>query len=303
LLGWYLSRGLGEGWRIRLSAVGVLVASVALALVAIYATDHRFNLEAKQSYLTYWQSCILHSTFEQGAGDTLRLIAKFLWGWHGRQPFVTAGIAPLQALGAYSVIRRLKRRDRNREDSHWGSRSAGSLILLAAIMVASAVVYYPICAGRVVLFAQIHTQILAVEGAIFILSVTEKRKAATISLLLFGCVVLFHSAREYVEFIRAEPAENLRPILSLIRPEAAGAIWVHPCSVAQVRALPDGLPIEQVVFGDERPLPPRDQKTWILWSHLGNETCVIQLERVRNHARSWQVIHEGPGRGLALAEF
>ena len=44
-------------------------------------------------------------------------------------------------------------------------------------------------------------------------------------------------------------------------------------------------------------------KAWVLWTHLGNENCVKELERIRWRARSWQVVHEGPGRGLALAEF
>jgi hypothetical protein len=115
--------------------------------------------------------------------------------------------------------------------------------------------------------------------------------------------VLFHSGREYVRFVRAEPSENLRPVISLIKPELADTAWVHHCSVAQVRSLPEGLPVEKVVLGIEKQYPQRGEKLWIIWSHLGEEACVRELEQVRSRARSWQVIHEGPGRGLALAEF
>jgi hypothetical protein len=35
----------------------------------------------------------------------------------------------------------------------------------------------------------------------------------------------------------------------------------------------------------------------------GNEQCREELDRMRKLARTWQTIHEGADRGLALAEF
>ncbi|HXG93900.1 MAG TPA: hypothetical protein VNN73_16270 [Blastocatellia bacterium] len=301
--GWYINQARRAGGRVNSKAVFIFAATLALALLSLWWTDHRFNLQDSEAYFAYWKDCILRSAFNEGWGATLRLIAKFLWGWHGRQPFVTASIAPLQIAGVYSVIKRCKKRDVGTGDLRWGSRSLGSIVLIAGVMLASAVANYPICAGRVVLFAQIHLQILAIEGALFILSFSKSRNLVLISLWLASAVVLFHSAREYVNFIRSEPAENLRPILSLIDPNVTNTAWVHPCSIAQVKTLPGGLPVEQVAFGSEKRFPQRGQKTWIIWTHLGNEECVRQLDEVRSRARSWQVIHEGTGRGLALAEF
>lgn len=291
VLGWYVSKR-----RISKSAALMLIASVGVASVAVWFTDYRFNLLIRDSYSDYWSECIL-SSIHNPAG-VLRLLAKFFWGWHGRQPLVTAGVVPLQILGVCSVLKRLRTNQRGEED-RWGSRSFGSILLLGGVVLASALGAYPICAGRLTLFTQVHTQILAIEGALCALS-WNKRRAATIALYLFAGVVLFHSGRAYYRVAVSEPAENLIPLVPAINTEITNTIWVHPCSTSQVKSLPDPLPGE-VVFGSDK-LPPAG-KTWVLWTHLGNEKCVNSLEAARSKARSWQVVSEGPGRGLALAEF
>lgn len=297
VLGWYLNQGRRAGWRVHPSTVFIFAISVAVALVGIWMTDHRFNLIDRPAYLAYWNDCILRSHFEHAP----RLIAKFLWGWHGRQPFVTAGMVPLQILGVYSVISRWKNAQATANDS-WGSRSIGSLVLLIGMIFASALLGYPICAGRVTLFAQVHTQLLALEGALFVLTFWSRRKAPLAFLYVFLAILMFHSVRDYGRFVRAEAPENIRPMLSLIKPEVADSLWVHSCSVAQVRSLPDALPVEQIKPGTTG-RPPKGEKLWVLWTHLGAESCRRELEQIRNQARSWQMIHEGPDRGLALAEF
>ena len=317
VVGWYLHRGRRDGWSIKASAVIILGASAALGLISIWMTDYRFNINDRAAYLAYWNDCILRSCLGQGAGSTLRLIAKFLWAWHGRQPLVTAGIVPLQILGVYWVVRRWRNPGEMMNDTRWGSRSLGSIVLLVGVMLASVLVNYPICGGRVVLFTQVHTQILALEGALFVSSFWRRRKAARIFIALFICVALGYSGRAYLRFLRSESAENLAPMLSLIKPEVANTVWVHPCSVAQVKALPGPLPVEHVLFGKEAEdaklehsrtgseitSPQPGEKAWIVWTHMSGEFCRKPLEQVRKLARSWQVIHEGPDRGLALAEF
>jgi hypothetical protein len=299
LAGWYLDQGRREGWRVNAGAVVTLGLAVAVALAGLWATDYRFNIQDRDAYLSYWKDCILRSAFEQDFGSGLRLIAKYLWGWNG---FATAVIAPLQVAGAYSVVRRVRRREATEPES-WGSRSVGSIILIAGVMLASIIIYYPICAGRLTLFVQVHLQILALEGALFLAALTSFRKAARIVLSLCALVVLAHSARGYLRFLTSEPAENLRAMLPMIRREITDSAWVHPCSAAQVRALPEGLPVGQVTVGASGRFPAEGEKVWIIWTHLGNEGCVKEFEALRARARSWQVISQGAERGLALAEF
>lgn len=301
VLGWSLHEARRSGFRVRASAMSVLAGSVMLTLAGVWMTDHRFNLLDGPAYLAYWGDCILRSCLQHNASSVLRLLAKFLWGWHGRQPLVTAGVVPLQILGVYSVIQRWKTGNASDEAPQWGSRSVGSLVLLTGTILASALVSYPICAGRAALFTQIHTQLLTIEGAMFIHSSWSRVRVASIILYIFVGVVLLHSGRDYLRLARSEPAENLRPLLPAINTGIASTIWVHPCSIAQVRSFPDPLP-GHVVFGTDEPHPPPG-KTWVLWTHLGNESCARSLEQVRSQARSWQLVSEGPGRGLALADF
>ena len=299
--GWYLDHRRRAGWRVDITACLVLASTGGLALAAMWATDYRFNLIDRASYLAYWDSCILQSRLHHGASDSLQLLAGFLWGWQGRQPLVTAGMVPLQALGIYSVIRRWQLRTPDASDSRWGSRSLGSILLLTGMVLASTLLSYPICAGRVTLIAQIHTQVLALEGALCILSFWHTPKALAL-LYIFTAVVLFHSGREYVRFLRSGPAENIRPMLPIIRSGIAETILVHSCSIAQVRSLPDPLPIREVVLGTEV-RPPTGQKILILWTHLGADYCREELKQLRENALSWQIVHEGTETGLALAEF
>lgn len=284
-------------WRVNKSAALTLVGAAACALLAVWFTDYRFDLPMRGAYSDYWSDCILGST--HGVADALRLLAKFFWGWHGRQPLVTAGVAPLQVAGVYSMLKRIKNRD-DFDQASWGSRSLGSLVLLAGVLLASALGVYPICAGRLTLFTQVHAQLIAVEGVLFFHSAWNRRKVASIVLYVFAVVVLFHSARAYYRVASSEQAENLNPLLPAIDSQVASRVWVHPCSAAQVKSLPGPLPGE-VVFGSDAVQPAG--RTWVLWSHLGNEQCVKSLEVVRWRARSWQTVSEGPGRGLALAEF
>ncbi|HJQ70853.1 MAG TPA: hypothetical protein VKA70_17900 [Blastocatellia bacterium] len=301
LLGWYLSRGRAGRWRLNKSTVVITAVVFALTIVSIWATDYRFNFKDSASYFFYWDNCILRSRLAHGFGETTRLIAKFLWGWHARQPMVTAVVAPLQIVGVYSVIRRWKRREQS--DSEWGSRSIGSILLIGGVMLASLVANYPICAGRVTLFAQIHLQVLAVEGALFVLARWDRNRAVAVASYVLIAVILFHSVRQLARFVRAEPEENLRPVIALIDRQAADTVWVHPCSVVQVRSLPDPLPAGEVLLGSEMRVPPSGRRVWIIWSHLGEESCRARLEQLQQQAGFWETVHTGPGRGLALAEF
>jgi hypothetical protein len=275
------------------------MALAVVGLISFWFTDYRFNREW-DAYVSYWESCILGS--QHSVSASLRLLAKFLWGWHGQMPLLTAFVVPLQLIGVVRILSPRKSKIVDPNDEAWGSRSYGSVFLLGGLIAASALFNLPICAGRVVLFAQIHTQILAVEGAIWI---TErfKKRAATVA-IFFACIsAMAYGVRTYWRFVRAEPAENLRPAVALMTPASAKTVWVHPCSIAQVKSLPDRLPVDDIVFGSETQLPQAGERSWIIWSHLGEGSCVRQLDRVQSRAKSWEIIYKGPDSGLALAQF
>jgi len=208
-----------------------------------------------------------------------------------------ATIAPLQLVGVWAVVRRL--RNQKNEDSH----AVGSIVLLLGVVAASLVASYPICAGRLTLFAQVHTQILAIEGAVFLLNLPDKRRLATAFVALSIMVLTIYSAHRFVRFVQSEPPENIRPLLASIKPDVASTVWVHPCSVAQVESLPEALPVQTVLLNTKKEYPPVGKKCWILWTHMGDAYCVERLAEIRAAAKTWQVITEGTGRALVLADF
>jgi len=83
--GWYLFQSRKHGWRLQQSSALVFVLAVAFFLTGIWFSDYQFNLKDCDDYFTYWRSCILRYSFQEGIGSVLRLLAKFLWGWHGRK--------------------------------------------------------------------------------------------------------------------------------------------------------------------------------------------------------------------------
>jgi hypothetical protein len=304
LLGWYLYEAKrSRDWRLKRAAVLTLGLAITAGLVGIWATDIRFNLTIRDQYLNYWDNCILSLRLQKGVATTLRLISNFLWGWHGRMPPVTAGMVLLQGFGIYYLIKKWRNANQTDEASDWGSRSLGSLLVLAGVIAASAILSITMCAGRLTLFAQVHTQIIALEGAIFILSKWGKSKLARVFIYILIIVTTFYSVRAYWRSVRAGAAENLRPIIHLINPESASTLWVHPCSTAQVQSLPDLIPVERVLLGADRKWPQKGEKAWIIWSHMSGDFCQQPMNELRARARNWQVVYEGNDTGLALAEF
>jgi hypothetical protein len=305
LLGWYLYQRKLDKQTLHKPAVIILGLTMLLALAGIWLTDHRFNLKDQAVYLSYWHNCILRIRLQEEGIGGLKLLANFFWGWHqGRlMPLVVAVIAPLQVLGIYAVVKRWRGVNSTDENLEWGSRTVGSLILLFGVVLASLLVNYPICSGRLVLFTQLHLQILAIEGAIFLFSVWHTKKVAMLFLYAGVWIVALFSVHRYITFVRDESPENLRPMVSLLKPEISDTIWVHPCSVFQVQTWPDPLPVQNVLLSKRKEFPERGQKVWVVWTHLGDEYCREYLEKLRSQALTWQVINEGRGRGLVLAEF
>jgi hypothetical protein len=303
VIGWYLYFGRHKSWRLHWLALMTFAVILMTAFTIIWATDYRYNFKDQQAYTGYWSDCIVHLSAPPMA--SLGLIANFLWGWHhGRLLLlVVAAVLPLQVLGIYWTVKKLRNRKAFEADSDWGARTLGSICLLTMMIVASAVVSYPICAGRVVLFTQVHTQILILEGAVYVLTFWNLRKLAQGFLSASLAVVITYSLQRYIGFVKEPPPENLRPILSLMNPSLANTVWVHPCSTAQVRSLPDPLPVQEVITKTRKGLPEAGQKVWVLWTHLGDDFCKESLQELRAGAKSWQVIDESLGRGLVLAEY
>jgi hypothetical protein len=301
IVGWYAQSIRVRGWRVSVPRLLSFLIPVTMCIITIWAVDYRHNLPGETATEDYWRSCILTSQLDEGIPATARLMASFLWGWHGRMPVVTIGIVILQTLGVSAVLRRWWAGSQN--DDRWGSRSLGSIVLLGGVVLASLLFKYPICSGRLVLFTQIHTEILAIEGSLCVVAALKQPRRIEALLYAFASVVSIYGVSSFVSRVEAGPAENISEMVAQIKPEVADSAWVHPCSCAQVGALPVQLPVRTIVLGTNQELPDPGTKTWIIWTHMGERTCRGRLARLRCLAKEWQVIEEGNERGLVLAQF
>ncbi|HET9530813.1 MAG TPA: hypothetical protein VFQ92_10695, partial [Blastocatellia bacterium] len=184
-VGWYLYRLRRQERSLNIRAVASLVLPVSMGMVTIWATDYRFNLLTRGSIESYWKNCILASRLSEGAISAMKLTADFIWGWHhGRlMPLVVVAVIPLQIAGVYWAVKRWVSGELDENEKRWGSRTLGSLVLLISVVFSSAIISYPICAGRLTLFAQVHTQILIIEGALFFSSRPGLKRGGSFCLL------------------------------------------------------------------------------------------------------------------------
>lgn len=308
LAGWYLYRvrwRRSEGWKLSVPSLTLFLATAFGSIALLWFADLRYLSAERPAYTAYWSSCILGAALKQGILPALHVLEKFFWGWHRGLIVLIAAVAPLQAIGLWSVIKRLTN-SASSPAPRTGSILVGSVLVIGGLILASLAGIYPICADRITLFAQVHFQLLTIEGASFILLRWQAR-AAVVAVSVAVLLLSFYAVRDYCRFVVAEPTENLRPLIKHIDSSISDRLWVHECSVAQVRSLPDPLPVSEVILGnsssDRNLKVAPGERIWVLWSHLGAEFCVTSLQEVKARARSWQVVEERSGRGLALAEF
>ena len=298
IIGWFLVSLRSGRWRVNVISASLLLVPSLIGFGLLIAIDYRQGADLSG----YWSHCDLRKAIGRGPIDVLRLLGDLFFGWYpGRfKLLVASAVGLLMTVGIWRVISRFRRGEIVNDE--WGSRSVSSLAVLFFLLLAGLMIGYPICAGRLTLFAQIQFQIIALEGLLLVLTI--RRPTLSISVALAFCLLMgVHSIKRYSDVMGGESDENLRPVLPLIDSTLADNVWVHPCSVLQVKSLLKPLPVSNVIMQTRREMPPPDQKSWIVWTHLGGKDCGRQLQQVKAEAKSWQIIHEGPGRGLALAEF
>ncbi|HND18939.1 MAG TPA: hypothetical protein PLB18_06180 [Acidobacteriota bacterium] len=297
--GWYLVSARRSTWKLDPTALAGLVLSSLGGWWWIWSTDYSFARHDLQAVTAYWSQSILQVQLAEGAIPTIKLLSRFFWGWYSTKPVILAGLIPLQICGVYWVVRQwiVPKTD---PDPGWGTRSCGSLMVLLGLVAASLWFQYPLSPGRLTLFTLIHIQIFALEGVTCVQHLVAKAHIRDGFLHVFLFLMAVATTLAFARFVISEPPENLRPMLATIRQTPIDTVWVHPCSVAQVQTLPEGLPVRNVLFGSEE--IPRHQRILILWTHTGGG-CDRQLDALRMQSVFWKDLHTGRNRGLAIAEF
>jgi hypothetical protein len=182
----------------------------------------------------------------------------------------------------------------------------GSLLTLGGLVGASLVAGYPICRGRLTVFVVIHVLVLTMCGAVVLRAWLASRPplrwlggASAAAACLFALAA--------ADGIRDERApENLRPLLAHLALQEPAPIFVHDCTISQWRALPETPP--PAVFLEGSPeenlarLRGASGPVWVISTHL-LEPCGGRLERIREAARTWEVVFERDGAALARATY
>lgn len=297
--GWYIGTGRRLTWKLDFSGVAILILSSLAGWLWIWSTDYQFARHDMQAVTAYWSGSILQVQLAEGPRPAFTLLVRFFWGWYSTKPLILIGLIPLQLCGVYWVISQCLS-PKTALDPGWGTRSFGSLLVLLGLVAASLWFQYPLSPGRLTLFTLIHLQILALEGVLCVQRFGSNVQIREGFLTGFVAVMALATTLSFIKFIASEPPENLRPMLSTIRQTPVDTLWVHPCSVAQVQTLPEGMPVRNVLLGTEE--IPRHRRVLILWTHLGGG-CDRQLDALRMQSVFWKDLHTGRNRGLAIAQF
>lgn len=292
--GWALAAVGGRRFEVKTGSIGILAAGLALALASLWATDLRFTV-GQTAVTAFHYDYILFN--KPGMVDNL--LHRLAIGWYtGRGEFhMAAGVAmPLlrivEALLVLGLARTLFRSLRTGRpspdaDAAWGSRSAGSLVTIAGLLVASPIMQYPISEGRMTLFLLFHLQMMILEGAALVSTLFARierpaglgRRLGLVFSLALALGLAPAAGRNVYTMLTRSPPTNIKPVLPQIAEHADLTLYVTACSFKQVQTLPGGVPSRRVEYLTFEFDPLRDLPA-------GEEVLLLNVHRAR-HCRAF----------------
>lgn len=280
-LAWKLRRGL------RLDGVGtgVFLLGFAAALGTLWFTDLQHTL-GRPALVAMWSTCVL----SQNPQDFLEIVRRFVASWYlGPSEFVfhpkLSSPALFLAMGALAlgtvrVVGALLSTAESEADERWGSRSAACLAGIVGVIATSFLLDYPICAGRLTLYALFFQQLLLLEGIDWLRSAAGGRRALQALVVVTIAFLLasggWTATRVLRRVVAVAPIEDVRPLLERIPDEPTETVIVTGCMARQIRTLPEGLGSRQVVylpFENWQAELPEGREIWIVHSRLVPGLC------------------------------
>ena len=314
--GWWASQ-LSQG-EYRLSVRGIVTtgACVLGALASLWLTDIQFMAD---SVYGWWATCTLGNDWSA----TPKVLDGFALGWYaGKQEFPIQGGLPEAVLwvlrgafvlGVIQIARSLAGHTLYGASRSWGSRSTGALIVLLGLLGSSLLIDYPLCSGRLTLFALLPLQIVLFEGfagAHGWIEESRNLKKTSLALgVLWLCLVVPFSLRDAGRFIRASAPENVRPAFQLIRGHGElSELPIHfmPCLRPLVLALPESdLDFDMTLVSSGASIPWGQQVLAIEreW-HPGLLYCFKASAAYEKASTTWESLHaDGDSVRVFLAGF
>jgi hypothetical protein len=260
--GWYVSGLRQRGFRLSPRGVAVACAGLTVGMAGLWWIDMR-HTAGNRAIFRFWKKCILLGQPERD----LATVERFFIGWYTDRlpwgsgdalsvPILTLiGIA--SALGGIEIVRRVwSARADNDALAAWGSRSAGCAFVVIGVLTAGILVQYPLCPGRLTLFALFSLQILTVEGLYGVGRVAERTRfgrgvhmAAMLGLVLASLPTAYLQVRNL--YTRDVP-ENVRPLLHHIAANPDVPVMIPACSEKQISTLPEWLDRDDLYYYSDR---------------------------------------------------
>ena len=301
--GWWLARAARGAPGVSGIGAGSFVVVLAAAQGALWLTDLRHTAAVSSSLAGWWSDCIVG----HGEADPMRVIARMCTGWWaGELEFGPRTGLPRPAAGAIGLalvagvlhagLRLSPKHSLTAPAAEWGSRSLGFVGLLAGLPLVSWVAGYPICAGRLTLFALLPVVVLILEGLALLDRPLERwRHGSRISAALgIALVVALAPAavRDVAARARAPARQNLRPLLAEIRSEPARPILSNTCTRKLIETLPEGVEppvrfdpgaVVEVALSESR-------EAWLLV--IPAPYCAPGIRRIRLASESFEPLNE-----------
>ncbi len=313
-VGFVAGRWLAERQTLPARQLGVAAGAMGAGVLALWLIDMR-HTAGSDALFRFWQKCIPGDDWTR----TPEIIWGFITGWYRVTPFgareplaepLIIALALCLPLGAYAVVRRAAAHAaRAGDDVAWGTRSLGCLAVVLGLLAASFLVDYPLCSGRLTLFALFSLQMLTAEGLLAASEgIAHRTGTRALGALLLGAllVCLLPGAYRSAHFLlTADTPENVRPLLPIIETVPERVVVVAACSTRQVATLPEWLDDPSIQYYEERvaaglPGWPDDAPYWALSAGSGFYCPWTIREMERGAERI--VPHHGPANTAALYE-
>jgi hypothetical protein len=292
-LAWKLRRGL----HLDLIGSGSFLLGLATATATLWFTDLQHTL-GQPKLIAMWSQCVL----SQNPQDFLEIVRRSFASWYvGPSEFVfhpklsrPALFLAMGALGlgALRAARSLFTTAASETDERWGSRSVVCLAGIVGMLATSFLLDYPICAGRLTLYALFFQQLLLLEGIDWLRDAAGHRRALQALVAMAIAFLLASGSWTASAVIRrvdaVAPVEDVRPLLERIPDRPSERVLVTACMERQIRTLPEGLGSRQGVYlpleGWQSKLPA-GQEIWIVHSRLVPGLCESMRRKLLRQTR------------------
>ncbi len=315
--GWWLVRARSGSPRVSPRGVFLLALGMALFAGCLWYTDLRHTSVLGEVLRDYWRKCLVGA---EGTG-TIALLDRFAIGWwDGRTEFSNRdGLGPfavtvlrLAVVAGLVRIGALLARPAPAADAAtatWGSRSAGCALVVVGLPVASLVGSYPICAGRLTLFALLPMLVMVLEGLAFAAEGLRRlpvgpwlAAAAGVALL---AVVAPTSYREAAQLVASPAPDDLRSVLERTRERSELPILTTSCTRKQIETLPEGIaaPVHYIEKGGALTVAATaTSEAWLLY--VPEPFCRRSITRIRQAAEAYEQKHtQKDGARLIYVRF